>query len=82
MFTLQDLKEERCKRSYKNVVEYQSNFTFQLPYDYSHLSNKREVMLTDFEKNPPSTPRLFQTPRLLILQFLHPLYVSSNLHGY
>ena len=27
-------------------------------------------------------PRLFQPPRLLILQLLHPLYVYSNLHGY
>ena len=34
---------------------------FQRPKEYSHLSNKREVTLTDFEKfhppqkNPPST---------------------------
>merc|ERR1712016_506318 len=27
-------------------------------------------------------PRLFQPPRLLILQLLHPLHVYSNLHGY
>ena len=27
-------------------------------------------------------PRLFQPPRLLILQLLHPLYIYSNLHGY
>ena len=84
---------------------------------YSHLSNKREVMLTDFEKkiHPPPTflpstsidfldffhppllvycsyvlvfskkshpPRLFQPPRLLILQLLHPLQVYSNLLVY
>jgi hypothetical protein len=43
-------------------------------------------------KNPPSAfigfskkiqpPRLFQPPRLLILPFLHPLHVHSNLHAY
>ena len=79
---------------------------------YSHLSNKREVTITDFEKkfHPPhllisyifSTllslfiavmyqfffqrnshpPRLFQPPRLLILQLLHPLHVQFNLQGY
>ena len=27
-------------------------------------------------------PRLFQPPRVLILQLLHPLHVYSNLHGY
>ena len=35
MFTLRDLKEGRCKRSYKNVVAYQCSFTFQLPDDYT-----------------------------------------------
>ena len=44
------------------------------------------------KKNPPSTfidfskkfqpPLLFQPPRLLILQLLHPLQVYSNLQGY
>ena len=43
-------------------------------------------------KNPPSTfidfskkfqpPRLFPPPRLVILHFLHPLHVYSNLHVY
>ena len=27
-------------------------------------------------------PRLFQPPRLVILQILHPLHVYSNLRGY
>ena len=35
MFTLRDLKEGKCKRSYKNVVAYQCSFTFQLPDHYS-----------------------------------------------
>ena len=57
---------------------------------HSYLSNKREVMLTDFiavmyvlvftkKKHPP---RLFQPPSLLILQLLHPLHVYFNLLGY
>ena len=37
-------------------------------------------------KNPPSTfidfLNIFQTPRLAIWQFLPPLHVYSNLHGY
>ena len=64
---------------------------------YSHLSNKREVMLTDFEKkNPPSMHistlhvywflRFFptSTPRLLQLGtiFFQKIHVYSNLHVY
>ena len=63
---------------------------------YSHLSNKRDVTLTDFEKFHPTRlsdlctsfskkfhpPRLFQPPRLVIWPLLHPLLIYSNLHVY
>ena len=100
-----------------SILIFKKAYEYVCIKKYSHLSNKREVTLTDFEKKihlqrtfPPSTfidfldffhppllvycsyvlvfskkshpPRLFQPPRLLILQFLHPLHVYSNLYVY
>ena len=85
----------------KSIVDL--NFSLgiqtQVKLLYTHLSNRREVTLTEFEKFhppqkkiPPSSfinfitiyqpPRLFQPPHLVIWQFLPPLHVYSNLHGY
>ena len=56
------------------------NFSDHLPFllvlDYSHLSNKHEVTLTDFEKFRPPQNKI-PPPRLLISLQNYPIFLQN-----
>ena len=69
--------DSKCKKEFahgeKNHIKAKKSCQLALFSSYSHLSNKHEVTLTDFEKFHPPQKKI-HPPRLLIFQ------VFSTLH--